>query len=316
MSENLKPVVIVAGPTASGKSDLAAAIAEDFDGVVINADSMQVYAELPVLSGAPGDAMRARAPHRLYGIRSVAEPCSAGIWRELAEAEIRAAHTAGLLPVVCGGTGLYLKALVDGLSPIPGIPADVRAGVLARLAAEGPEALHAALAAVDAESAARLAPADGQRIARAVMVHSATGKALTEWQGQGEGAPADRQFLTLLFDPPRESLYASIDRRFEAMLAAGALDEVRVLMDRNLDPALPGMKALGVPDLIAHLEGRLDRDTAIAKAQQATRNYAKRQTTWFRNQFIPDHRIDEQFSERINQNMRNIIRQFLLTADK
>lgn len=324
MSANFKPVVIVAGPTASGKSDLAVAAAEAAaeapgmtgPGVVINADSMQVYAELPILSGAPGTDLQARAPHRLYGIRPVDEPCSAGLWRDLASQEIETAHSDGRLPVVCGGTGLYLKALMEGLSPIPDVPGEVRTDVLARLASEGPEALHVALSDVDPAAAARLAPGDGQRIARALMVQIATGTPLSDWQGTEDSPPGDWRFLTMMLDPPRADLYPAIEGRFDQMLAAGALDEVRGLMDRKLDPGLPGMKALGVPDLIAHLEGRLDLEATAEKAKQATRNYAKRQITWFRNQFVADHRFNEQFSERINQKVRNIIRQFLLTAEK
>ncbi len=317
MNLRAQPVVIVAGPTASGKSALAASIAEDASGVVINADSMQVYRELPILSGAPDKSLTNRAPHRLYGALPVADPCSAGRWLRMALDEIGTAHAAGALPVVCGGTGLYLKALTEGLTAVPEVPANVRQAVLARLAGDGPEALHEVLRSCDPATAARLDPTDGQRIARALMVHEATGRALSSWQADdGGGPPAGWRFMQILLEPPRDSLYPAIDARFLEMLDGGALEEVRALIGAGTGRDLPGMKALGVPDLIDHLEGRLPLPAATAAAQAATRQYAKRQITWFRHQFIPDFRAETQFSERINQDVRNYIRQFMLTVAK
>ena len=279
-------LVIVAGPTASGKSALALAVAEAFEGVVINADSMQVYQDLAVLTGRPGPADEARVPHRLYGFLPGGEACSVGRWRDLALAEIADAHRAGRLPVVAGGTGLYLRALERGLSPIPPIPKAERAAARARLAQLGAAAFHAALAARDPETAARLDPADGQRLARAWEVLEATGRPLSDWQRvPAEGAPPYRR-LRLVLAPPRPALYAACDRRLGEMMEKGALEEVRHLLTLGLDPSLPIMKALGVPELRRHLAGETGREEAIAAARQATRRYAKRQLTWLRTQVL------------------------------
>ncbi|MEE8534514.1 MAG: tRNA (adenosine(37)-N6)-dimethylallyltransferase MiaA [Kiloniellales bacterium] len=280
------PLVIVAGPTASGKSALALAVAEAFDGVVINADSMQVYRDLAVLTGRPGPADEARVPHRLYGFLPGGEACSAGRWRDLALAEISEVHGAGRLPVVAGGTGLYLRALERGLSPIPPIPKAERAAARARHAELGAAAFHAALAARDPETAARLDPADSQRLVRAWEVLEATGRPLSDWQrAPAEGTPPYRR-LRLVLAPPRPALYAACDRRFGEMMEKGALEEVRHLVALGLDPSLPIMKALGVPELTRLLAGETGREEAIAAARQATRRYAKRQLTWLRTQFL------------------------------
>jgi tRNA dimethylallyltransferase len=280
------PLVIVAGPTASGKSALALAVAEAFEGVVINADSMQVYRELAVLSARPGPAEEARAPHRLYGFQSGGEACSAGRWRELALTEIERAHDAGHLPVVAGGSGLYLRALEKGLSPIPPVPRAVRAAARALHAELGAAAMHAALAKRDPETAARLDPADSQRVIRAWEVLEATGRPLSDWQRQPSEGAAPCRRLRLVLAPPRETLYAACDRRLTQMMEQGALDEVRRLLDLGLDPSLPVMKALGVPELARLLAGETDRDEAVATAQRATRRYAKRQLTWLRTQVL------------------------------
>lgn len=309
-----RPVLIVAGPTASGKSALALAAALVFDGVVINADSMQVYRELRILTARPDPDAESRVPHRLYGMLSVRDTCSAARWRAMAVAEIAAAHQTDRLPVICGGTGLYLRALTDGLSPIPEIPDPVREAVRERLAREGLPTLYAALEAVDPITAARLPPGDTQRIARALEVHSATGRPLAEWQAvPAEGPPPGLRFMTILLQPPRAVLYAACNARLETMMAEGALAEVQALRQSGTDPTLPAMKALGVPDFLRHLAGDMTRADAVAAAQQATRRYAKRQSTWFNNQIIADLTIKEKYSEKLNDKIFSFIRQNLLT---
>lgn len=311
------PVVLVAGPTASGKSGLALALAEAFDGVVINADSMQIYRELAVLTARPRPAALAGAPHRLYGALSGADPCSAGRWRALALAEIAAAQAKERLPIVVGGTGLYLRALEEGLAPMPHVPAAVRAAAEAEHAALGGTRFHAALAARDPAMAGRLSPNDTQRLVRAWEVLEVTGRSLADWQAEDSGAQAPLRVLRLVLMPPRAALYAAADARFHAMLAAGALEEVRALRALDLDPRLPIMKTIGVRELGAHLEEALSLEAAIARAQQATRNYAKRQMTWLRTQ-MPLHDgnsavFDAQFSNNMLAEIFPLIRRFLLT---
>jgi tRNA dimethylallyltransferase len=298
-------VVVIAGPTASGKSGLALALAERLEGTVVNADSMQLYRELAVLSARPDAASFARAPHRLYGVLDAAERCSAVRWRAMAEAAIDEAHAAGHLPILIGGTGLYLKALMTGLADIPPVPEPTRAALAKRLGALGAPALHAELAALDPPTAARLEPNDRQRILRALGVLQATGRPLSDWLATEPAAPGPgrRRYLAYVLDPPRSALYAATDARLAAMVEAGALDEVAALLARGLDPGLPAMKAIGVPEFGRHLAGKCDLATALAAAQQATRRYAKRQLTWFRNQLPEASRLvenpnGEQFMER------------------
>lgn len=312
-------MVIVAGPTACGKSALALALAEEFGGALINADSMQIYRELPILTACPGADARARAPHRLYGVLAASEACSVGSWRAMALAEIIDAHGKGRLPVVVGGSGLYLRALVTGLARIPPIPPAIRAATRDRLDRDGPEALHRELAARDAAMAARLSPRDGQRLARALEVLAATGRSLAEWQrplpadADAAGA-APLSFLSLLLNPPREAIYAACDHRFEAMVAEGALDEAASLARQGLDPALPAMKAVGLRELLGHLSGETTLAEAVRLGQQATRRYAKRQITWFRHQMTPDHTEVEKYSERLTAKIFPLISKFLLTS--
>jgi tRNA dimethylallyltransferase len=313
-----KPVLVIAGPTASGKSALALAAAEAFDGVVINADSMQVYRDLAILTARPSAAEEARAPHRLYGVLDAGEVCSAGRWRDMALAEIDASHVAGRLPVVVGGTGFYLRALEHGLAEMPEIPAEVRAAARRRHADIGGAALHAELSARDPQTAARLSPGDSQRLIRAWEVLQATGRPLAEWQREARPKPAPYRFLRFVLEPLRAELYTACDARLLRMVEAGALEEVRALIGRGLDPELPAMKAVGAPQLAAHVRGECDLDTAVAAAQQATRRYAKRQLTWLRTQFPRDDLstivIDTQFSESMKPEIFNIIRDFLLTG--
>lgn len=285
------PAAIIAGPTASGKSALAlalaAALAEDGrSAAIINADSMQVYRELAILTARPPPAACARVPHRLYGVASAAEAFSAGRWRALARAEAEAARAAGRIPLIVGGSGLYIEALLRGLAPIPPIPEAIRrrAGVLR--AALGARAFHAALAARD-PAARRLRPGDAQRIKRAWEVLEATGRPLSWWHARARDAPPFRA-ARILVSPAREALYRACDARFDAMMARGALEEARALRALPLDPGLPAMKALGVAPLVALLDGSIDRETAASRAKQATRNYAKRQMTWFRGRYNAD----------------------------
>ena len=272
------PALIVAGPTASGKSALALALAEELGGTVINADAMQVYRELCVLTARPTPAEEARVPHRLYGVRPAAEAGSVAWWREAALREMAAAR----LPILCGGSGLYLAALTEGIALIPDPGPAARAEARQRLAAEGPAALHAALAAVDPATAARLRPSDSQRLARAWEVWAGTGRGLAAWQAE-RGTPAPYRFAALLLDPPRDALRAAIARRFAAMLEQGAVAEAQALLALGLDPALPAMRAHGVPELGAYLRGEITLAEAGRRAELVTGQYAKRQTTWFRH---------------------------------
>lgn len=308
------PVVVLAGPTASGKSAVALQLAEALQGTVVNADSMQVYRELRVLTARPGPEDEARAPHVLYGILPAAERCSAGRWLMLAHAEIERTWADGRVPVVVGGTGLYLEALTEGLSPIPEIPAAVRAAATARLEQVGAEAFHALVSERDPIAAGRIARGDRQRLVRAYEVHEATGRPLSDWWAEPRIAPP-RPYTVAAFvlEPSREALYAAADARFRAMVNAGAVDEVRSLIALGIDPGLPAMKALGVPEIAAHLDGRIDLDEATALAQKATRRFAKRQLTWFRHRLPGARRLAAQYSESLTREILPIIRSVLLT---
>jgi tRNA dimethylallyltransferase len=275
------PVALIAGPTASGKSALALRLAEQVGGVIVNADSAQVYRDLPILSAAPGPDEFKRADHRLYALLDGAEPCSAADWAELAKREIAGIHGSGKLPILVGGTGLYMRTLLDGIAPVPQIDPEVRKQVRERAVEEN----CAKLKELDAEAAERLNPADTTRIARALEVVLSTGKTLREWQDQREGGIGNRIALSpLILLPPREWLYRRCDERFAQMVELGAAEEVRALIGRGLDPALPVMRAIGVREIASWLNGDLTQEEAIAAGQQATRRYAKRQYTWFAHQ--------------------------------
>jgi tRNA dimethylallyltransferase len=277
--------ILIAGPTASGKSALALALAEKIGGTIVNADSMQVYRDLRVITARPTPAEEARAPHRLYGHVDAGENYSVGRWcRDVGTVLAEIEHQ-GRVAILVGGTGLYFKALTTGLAAVPPIPAEIRGQVRARMASEGAAALHGELAGLDPATAQRLMVNDRSRIARALEVVLATGRSLTDWHREGlpalvDSARAAKIFLTC----ERKQLVARIEARFAAMLEAGALDEVRALERRQLDPLLPAMKAHGVPWLIRHLHGEISLDEAAAGAIMDTRRYAKRQLTWFRNQ--------------------------------
>jgi len=278
-------VVLIAGPTASGKSALALELASSAGGVVINADSMQVYRDLRIITARPTREEEARVPHRLYGHVDAAVNFSAGTWLADAAKVLEEARAQGRLPIFIGGTGLYFKALTAGLSTVPPIPAELRDSVRERLDRNGVEALHTELAQRDPPAAERLNVRDRTRIARALEVIEATGRSLSDWHR--EGLPpllAPNTFHALFLAPERDSLYARIDARFDAMLNSGATEEVARLAARNLDPLLPAMKAHGVPPLMAHLASQVTLQEAAANAKADTRHYAKRQFTWFRHQ--------------------------------
>ena len=277
--------MLIAGPTASGKSALALELAEKLGGTVINTDSMQVYADLLVLTARPTREDEARVPHRLYGHVDAAVNYSAGSYVGDAAAALAEARAQNRVPIFVGGTGLYFKAITRGLSAVPPIPAEIREAVRARLERDGVEALHAELARRDPVSAQRLKPRDRTRIARALEVLEATGRALTDWHSEGQPPLlAAGDFRALFLAPEREALYARIDARFEAMLKLGALEEVARLAARTLDPLLPAMKAHGVPPLLKYQRGEITLDEAAEIARADTRHYAKRQFTWFRHQ--------------------------------
>jgi tRNA dimethylallyltransferase len=277
--------VLIAGPTASGKSALALALAQATGGTVINTDSMQVYRDLRILTARPAPDEEARVPHRLYGTVDAAVNCSAGAWISDAAQMLEEVQADSRLPIFTGGSGLYFKALTRGLSAVPPIAPEIRDSVRERLERDGVEVLHAELAVRDPVAAAKLKPRDRSRIARALEVVEATGRSLTDWHREGLPPllPED-QTAALFLNPDRDALYARIDQRFSRMIEAGALEEVAALAARKLDPLLPAMKAHGVPALIRHLCGEITLDEAVEIGRADTRHYAKRQFTWFRHQ--------------------------------
>ena len=300
--------ILIAGPTASGKSALALRIAEALNGVVINADAMQVYRELRVLSARPSPDDECRAPHWLYGHVPAHEAYSTGRYlRDVAEV-LQRANTRGSRLIFVGGTGLYFKALLGGLSPVPDIAADVRERWRAEAQRVGATVLHAQLAARDAEMAQRLAPGDTQRITRALEVLDATGRSLAEWQGiKGVPLLGATPTVRLVLRPDRKDLVARCDARLDQMMADGALDEVRALVAAGLDPKLPAMGALGVVPLAAYLRGEIDLTAAVDRAKLETRQYVKRQLTWLKRNMISWTSAD---LEEIGTNDRSI-KQFI-----
>ncbi len=277
--------VLIAGPTASGKSALALDLAKRLGGIIVNADSMQVYRDLRIITARPTAEEETRVPHRLYGFVDTSEDYSVGRWCRDVEKTLEEIAGQGRLPILVGGTGLYYKALTTGLAAVPPVPADIRAGVRRRMQSEGAPALHADLSRLDPSIAQRLMINDRSRIARALEVVLATGRPLSDWHKDGMPAlmnpdAAVKIFLTC----ERKELVHRIETRFAAMLNAGALEEVRQLAARKLDPLLPAMKAHGVPWLLRHLNGEISIEEAAAGAIMDTRRYTKRQVTWFRNQ--------------------------------
>lgn len=286
---------LIAGPTASGKSAFAIKLAQRVGGVIINADSMQVYRDLRVLTARPGPEDEAKAPHVLYGFRPAAESYSVGQWLEDAGEALREAEAAGKTPIFTGGTGLYFKALLEGLSPVPAIPGEVRDYWRERAAAGDSAALHRHLSERDPAMAAQLRPSDPQRIVRALEVLEATGRSLAEWQACA-GAPllSGYEVQKFVICPERSELYRRCEARAEQMLAQGALEEVRRLLAMNLSPALPAMRAIGVRPLAAHLRGELPYEEALERLKLETRRYAKRQLTWARSNMIAWNWIKKQ----------------------
>jgi tRNA dimethylallyltransferase len=275
--------ILIAGPTASGKSAVALALADRLGGTIINADSMQLYHELRLLTARPSEADEAAAPHRLYGTVSANEAFSVGRWLEAAQAAIAEATGEGSVPILVGGTGLYFKALIEGLAPVPDIPREVRAYWREQAARLNAEALHRELAARDPGVAAKLKPNDPQRIVRALEVIDATGVSLSEWQGAPAAPVLDAQAVTrLVIAPEREPLYAAIDARFDRMIENGAIEEVETLLAQGLNDSLPAMRAHGVRELRSYLAGACSLEDAKIKSKTESRRYAKRQMTWAR----------------------------------
>jgi tRNA dimethylallyltransferase len=288
LPENVHTPILLAGPTTSGKSALALKLAQAHGGVIINADSMQVYRDLRIITARPTPAEEATVPHRLYGHVDAAENYSVGRWCVDAAAVLKEAERSGRRPILVGGTGLYFKALTQGLAAVPPVPGEVRATVRTRLRDEGIAPLYEELRKRDPASAERLMPGDRSRITRALEVVLATGRSLTDWHRDGMKPAVDvARAITIFLKVEREELYRRINARFDAMLAAGALEEVRMLAARGLDPTLPAMKAHGVPWLIRHLNGEISLDEAAEGGKRDTRRYTKRQGTWFRHQ-LPD----------------------------
>jgi tRNA dimethylallyltransferase len=306
-------VIVIAGPTASGKSALALALADALGGAIINADSLQCYRYLRILTARPDEAAERRVPHRLYGFLDASERGSAAYWRALALDEIAAATSAGRLAILVGGTGLYLRTLAEGLAPIPEIPQVFREEAIELYRELGGVAFRARLAQLDPAAARRLSSGDKQRLIRAFEVVRATGVPIGDWQQQPHPELAHHRVGTILLAPPRDRLYAACDARFARMMQAGALDEAARIYARGLDPDLPAMKALGLPELLSHLRGEISLGAAVTAAQRATRRYAKRQMTWFRHQTTPDLILDAQFSESLLRYSRHFIEEFLLT---
>jgi tRNA dimethylallyltransferase len=281
MPSSKPPLIVIAGPTASGKSALALVLAQQIGGVIVNADSAQIYRDLRVLSAAPTDEELSRTEHRLYGVQDGALPCSAAEWAGMARREVADIHSTGRTPILVGGTGLYLRTLLDGIAPVPAIDPEVRERVRAAPIEEN----RAKLESLDPEAAARLKPADTARINRSLEVILSTGRTLAEWQKQREsGIGEEVELHSIILLPPRKWLYARCDERFAHMVDEGAVAEVEALLARQLNPNLPVMRAIGVPELSAYLLGKISLDEAIAAGQQATRRYAKRQYTWFAHQ--------------------------------
>ena len=307
MNSESDPILIVGGPTASGKSALALDLALRLRGMVINADSMQVYKELRILSARPTPADEERVPHRLYGTLPARERCSAGRWCDLALAEIAGARAKQLLPILVGGTGLYFRSLLRGLAPIPPVPQGIRDTAVELHTEVGAAEFHRLLAVRDPDSAARIHPANTQRVLRAYEVFEATGKSLGDWQNEAAGeAGYAGKVVALVLEPPREVLYAACDARSELMAAAGGIEEVAALLTLEIDPALPIMKALGVREFAALLAGDAKRDEAIENLRRATRNYAKRQATWFRHQMAGAKRVSARYDGAQDENIMEI----------
>lgn len=308
-----KRAILIAGPTASGKSALGLCVAQRYGGEIVNADSMQVYRALRVLTARPSEEDEQVVAHHLYGVLEGGEACSAGKWSRMALETIRGIEARGRVPVILGGTGLYFRALSEGLSPIPPVPDDVRQAVRAEVAEAGDKA-HALLVEADPDLAAVIRPTDRQRIARGIEVARGTQKRLSQWHKEPPNPLLTGNLAKIVLAPDREWLRARCDRRFEQMLEAGALDEVRALVAEGLDAGLPLMKALGLRPLADYVAGKIELSDAVAQGQAETRAYAKRQETWFRTQMIAWERFSAQDSERLKAEIFSFIDELGLTG--
>jgi tRNA dimethylallyltransferase len=289
----MKPRIwLIAGPTASGKSALALRLARQIGGEIVNADALQLYADLRVLTARPSPEEEAQAPHHLFGVVDAAEGWSVGRWLRAALAAVADIHARGRPAVLVGGTGLYFRALTHGLAEVPDVPPQVRAATAAEFEAMGEAAFRARLAAADPAAEARINPADRQRLTRAWEVFAATGRALSDWQAATDPAIPAGSWNAVALDPPREALFARCDARLEVMVREGALDEVAALAARGLAPDLPAMKAVGYRELAAALAGEVPLSAGLENAQRETRRYAKRQATWLRGQMADWPRLD------------------------
>ena len=310
-----QPVIIVGGPTASGKSKLGVLVAKKFGGEIINADAMQMYGDLKIVTGRPSAADQAYIPHHLYGILGLHQRANAGSWREAALAAIHACHRASKIPILVGGTGLYLRFLLSGMHRMPNVPTGVRARLNERLEREGTSVLHAELAAVDPRLAGRLDPADSQRIVRGLEIFQHTGKCMSAWQSAHVAyASPNLAFLTTIIMPNREELYAAINNRLDKMLEAGAVEEVEHLIAAGPDPDYPPLKAVGVPPIRSFLARKIDENRMLELAKRDTRRYAKRQYTWFKNQIVPDITLQKQHMINTHDKFFSEISKFLLTV--
>ena len=309
----IKHYIMIAGPTASGKSKLAIEMAHRTDGVIINADSMQLYKDLAVVTARPSDADMAQAPHRLYGVLDGNVRASVAMWLDMAATEMSNAWQVGKTPIIIGGTGMYLNAGLCGLASIPEVPRAIHDNAVTRHAEIGGAGFRQALAALDPITAERLYDGDTQRLIRAMGVVQATGRPISAWQQDPHEGAFEGVATTIQILPARDILYQRINTRFDMMIAAGALDEVQKLVARNLDPGLPVMKALGVRQLSAYLAGDVDKAEAVRQAKQDSRHYAKRQMTWLRNNFNAKFEVNEKYSESFFENIFNNLRENRLT---
>ena len=300
-----KHYIMIAGPTASGKSKLAIEMAQRINGVIINADSMQLYKDLSVVTARPSDADTALAPHRLYGVLDGNIRASVAMWLEMAATEMTQVWAAGKVPIVIGGTGMYLNAGLSGLASIPEVPRAIHDKVSALHADIGGAAFRQELAGLDAVTAERLFDGDTQRLIRAMGVVQATDRPISAWQQDPHQGAFEGEATTIKLLPDRDVLYQRINDRFDMMIQMGALDEVRTLIARNLDPELPVMKALGVRQLSEYLNGMVDKADAIYKAKLDSRHYAKRQMTWLRNNFNAQFEINKKHSESFFEDFFN-----------
>lgn len=293
MAVMTKRVLIIAGPTASGKSSFALKVAEKYNGEIINADSLQVYKDIDIITSQPPAADKKRCPHHLYGVFSPDESCSAGLWRKLAVERIQKVLDHDKLAIVVGGTGLYLKTLTDGISPIPVIKDSIRQQARALFDVVGAEEYFELVKKRDAAAASSINPKDKQRMIRIMEVYEGTGKRLSEWHKQSGQSSEPWTYLNILILPPRDHVYERINKRFRDMVEEGVVDEVKNFLAKRYPQTSTAHKAVGLKEIAAYLDGKMTLDAAIDKACQLTRNYAKRQYTWFRGQFSPDILIED-----------------------